>query len=126
MSHKERIIKKFVIAASLAILLGPFVASVHATGAPKVFKKCKACHKTNKDHTKWSIGPGLKNIGKRVSRGYLEKMLTDPQATVDAGGPEVDLLKKGAKFKSKLKMPKQAKKLSKEDVKALVQYLMTL
>lgn len=99
---------------------------VLAAEAPASFKKCLACHKVDEDHTAWKVGPGLKGIGKRVSKEYLEKALKTPQGTFDAGGPEIETLKKGAKFKSPLKMPKAVEKLTDADIKELAAYMMTL
>lgn len=97
-----------------------------ASDAPKAFSKCKACHKTDADNSKWTVGPGLKGAGARLSADYLDKWLKDPQATFDAGGPEVEALKGGAKFNAKLKMPSAVKGLSDEDRAALVSYLGSL
>ena len=97
-----------------------------AAEAPASFKKCQACHKVDEDHTAWKVGPGLKGIGKRVSAGYLEKALKDPQGTFDAGGAEIETLKKGAKFKTPLKMPKAVEKLTDAEIKELAAYMMTL
>jgi len=112
---------------SLVAFSVPMVASAGLpAGAPKIFKKCMACHSTKYTNAKWKVGPGMKGIGKRLSRAYLEKWLADPQATFNAGGPEIDALKKGQKFKKKLKMPKQAKKLSAAQKKDLINFLLTL
>lgn len=119
----KKIISILVAAGALIVFSNSLVL---ASEAPKAFKKCKACHKTNADNSKWTVGPGLKGIGKRTSADFLDKWLKDPQGTFDAGGPEIEALKKGAKFKAKLKMPTAVKKLSDEDRKALVGYLMAL
>lgn len=101
-------------------------STVLAGDAPAAFNKCKACHKTDADNTKWTVGPGLQGAGKRLSKDYLGKWLTDPQATFDAGGPEIEALKKGDKFKAPLKMPSVTKTMTPEDRAALIDYLGTL
>ena len=61
-----------------------------------------------------------------MNRVAIVRAVPLEQGTFDAGGPEIEALKKGAKFKAKLKMPTAVKKLSDEDRKALVGYLMAL
>ncbi len=111
-------------------------ASVLA-GPPKLAKKCKACHSLKNPGTKWTVGPGWKGIGKRLSREYLEKWLKDPGATFDAGGPEIDALKAGYKakkkkdlVKKKLMMIKNVKKFKLAEDEALrtslIDYILTL
>ena len=97
-----------------------------AGDAPKAFNKCKACHKIDQDSSAWTVGPGLKGVGARLSAAYLDKWLKDPQATFDAGGPEIEALKKGAKFNAKLKMPAAIKGMSDGDRAALIAYLGSL
>ena len=111
---------------SCAVFLSFMEIPALAAEAPASFKKCLACHKVDEDNTAWKVGPGLKGIGKRVSREYLEKTLKSPQGTFDAGGPEIETLKKGAKFKSPLKMPKAVEKLTDAEIKELAAYMMTL
>lgn len=118
---------KKVISLLVAICaMVAFSSSATSAEEPKAFAKCKACHKTDSDNSKWTVGPGMQGIGKRLSAAYLEKWLTDPQATFDAGGPEIDALKGGAKFNAKLKMPAIAKTMTPEDRAALIAYLGTL
>lgn len=119
-------IKKIGVMLALAGFLIVSVGQAQAGDSPASFKKCGACHKVDADNTAWTMGPGLKGIGKRVSKGYLEKILKDPQGTFDAGGPEIEALKSGAKFKPKLMMPKAVQGLSAEDIKSLVDYLVAL
>lgn len=118
--------KKFFGLLVAVFAMVAFTSTNVLAGAPKAWSKCKACHKTNKDNTKWTVGPGLKGVGSRLSAEYLDKWLKDPQATLDAGGPEVDALKAAKKFKAKLKMPAAVKKLKDADRAELVKYLGTL
>lgn len=75
--------------------------------APKLAKKCKACHSLKNPGTKWTVGPGWKGLSKRVSKEFLESWLKDPGATFDAGGPEIDALKAGYKAKKKKDLVKK-------------------
>jgi cytochrome c553 len=118
--------KKIGISLLLSGILAISAGQAQAGDAPAVFKKCQSCHKTDADNSAWTMGPGLKGIGKRTSKGYLKKMLKDPQGTFDAGGPEIEAIKAGAKFKSKLQMPKAVQGLTEDNIKALVEYLMAL
>lgn len=118
--------KKIGIAFAVAGLLVAYSGHAQAGDPPASFKKCGACHKIDADNTAWTMGPGLKGIGKRTSKAYLEKILKDPQGAFDAGGPEIEALKAGAKFKPKLLMPKAVQGLSADDIKSLVDYLLAL
>lgn len=114
----------------LIVAVFAFVAfsstAVFAGDPPASFNKCKACHKADQDGSAWTVGPGLKGVGARLSAAFLDKWLKDPQATFDAGGPEIEALKKGAKFNAKLKMPAAVKGMADGDRAALIAYLGSL
>ncbi|MBI5186613.1 MAG: cytochrome c [Nitrospinae bacterium] len=118
--------KKAISFIVAVFALVAFSSSAALADAPAAFNKCKACHKTDSDNSKWTVGPGMQGIGKRLSKDYLGKWLTDPQATFDAGGAEIEALKKGDKFKTPLKMPSVTKTMTPEDRAALIDYLGTL
>lgn len=119
--------KKIIISVIGVCVMAIFLSyPAYASEAPKAFGKCKACHKINADNSSWTVGPGLQGVGKRLSADYLDKWLKDPQGTFNGGGPEIEALKKGQKFKEPIKMPSAVKNLSDEDRKSLVDYLMSL
>lgn len=105
--------------------------------SPRLAMQCRACHSIKNPGTKWTVGPGWKGLGKRVSREYLEKWLKDPGGTFDAGGPEIDALNAGYKakkkknlVKGKLMMIKYVKKFkldTKTELrKEIIDYMMSL
>ncbi len=97
-----------------------------AADQPRAYRKCKMCHKVHNDQWTITVGPGLKGIGKRASREYLEKSIMDPQGAFDAGGPEIESMKKWPKFKPQLVMPEVVKGLTDDECKILIEYLSTL
>ncbi|MBI5185573.1 MAG: cytochrome c [Nitrospinae bacterium] len=119
----KKILMVFVILGIAQVLTGTLAL---AADPPKEYKKCKMCHKTDDDQWTATVGPGLKGIGKRASREYLEESLKDPRRLFDAGGPEIEAMKKWPKFKPALLMPGVIKNLTDEERKTLVEYLLTL
>lgn len=106
--------------------------------------KCKICHKAQGDPSKFKpVGPGLKGVGKRHSREWLQKYLSPANKELwDAKGPDIqDIMArfKAAKKGKEMKKSQMVKsfapgkggkppkiQLTDEERNHIIDYLMTL
>lgn len=95
--------------ARVLFLLIVGTVAAHAASAPEVYeKKCKLCHSIGGDAGKQAEKGGkLDGVGAKRDAAWLEKYLRDPKAAM----PDA-------------KMPKM--KLSDEELKTLVDYMLSL
>ncbi len=93
----------------LAVLLTTWTAAARAADAPEVYdKKCKLCHSIKGEGGKQADkGGALDGVGAKRDRAWLEAYIRDPKSKM----PDA-------------KMPKM--KLSDDELKALVDYMMSL
>lgn len=87
----------FIIVTVIAISLAYApVAFADADAGKSLFnskkKKCKTCHKAQGDPAKFKpVGPGLKGVGKRLGKDYLQKWLSTNN--VDLWGSAITITK---------------------------------
>ena len=93
----------------LAVLVTTWGLNAHAAGAPEVYeKKCKLCHSIKGEGGKQAAkGGALDGVGGKRDAAWLEAYLRDPKSKM----PDA-------------KMPKM--KLSDDEMKALVDYMLSL
>lgn len=83
-----------------------------------IFKaNCTSCHQVS-DQT--VVGPGLKNVHKKMSEEWLIKWIKNSQAMVKAGDPEAVKI-----FEQFNKVPMPAFGLKDDEVKAVIAYIKT-
>lgn len=85
--------------------------------------QCHSCHRID---GKKSVGPGLKDVGKRHSDEWLESFLTDPQKVWSSDHPEtIDLKKRVRKSRAPRTVCKK-NTMSEEELQNILNYLSTL
>ena len=84
---------------------------------------CKTCHSIS---SKRLVGPGMENVTKRHSDGWLRQWLQNPQATWKSEHPETLDLKSRMR-KTRVKVTScQKKHMTEEQIGDLVDFLKTL
>ncbi|MDX8388115.1 MAG: hypothetical protein R8M46_06230 [Ghiorsea sp.] len=105
--------KSLIIAAASAFLLSGLAATEATAGMPKALKKCKSCHKVDKDAT----GPGFKSVKAAYTAAYgadAEAKLAAFLGDVAMNGKKATTDPTVAKFAKKVKtMRGQGKKVKK-------------
>lgn len=100
-------------------------------------KHCVLCHDIKLPGAEFRpIGPGLRGVGERHSRGWLSRWLANPAKVWRAGGPKVrDINRRYFEYRGSIARPRDSfmatvigKKvhLTASEIKDLIDYLLTL
>ncbi len=119
--------RKEILAATLvAGLVAAPLALADASKGEALFNdkgttKCLVCHAFGKK----VVGPDLNGVGKRHTKPWIVKWLTDTQGTWTANDPETADLKKRQNKETKPKPAHMTPKLTEEQADNLADFLMT-